>query len=84
MYALRPPRPELGSLNHVARGPRGRSRTIDRSTLSIMGTAEITGIVSSNPQIKRRKGLFIIPLMQKSGARFIVPMDMIWKSTKLF
>jgi hypothetical protein len=32
MYALRPPRPELGSLNHVARDPRRRSRMIERST----------------------------------------------------
>jgi hypothetical protein len=24
------------------------------------------------------------PMAQKSGARYIVPMDMIWKSTKLF
>jgi hypothetical protein len=63
---------------------------IGRSTQPIVGTMEITeimdiaGTVNSNPLIKKRRGLFIVQLMQISGVRFIILMDMIWKSAKLF
>jgi hypothetical protein len=67
MYALRPPRPELSSLNHVARGPRRRSRMIRKpilliveiigivETVEISGIAEITGTNSSNLPSRRRE-----------------------------
>jgi hypothetical protein len=66
--ASRPSRLEPGSLNYVARGPR-RSRTIRRSTqlttgiAEIMETANITGIASSNPQIRMRRDCYIAMLM---------------------
>jgi hypothetical protein len=50
MYALRPQRPESGSLSHATRDRQGRnSRTIERSTL------QIAGIISSNSQSKKKK-----------------------------
>jgi hypothetical protein len=50
----------------------------------ITETADITGIASSNPQIRRRRDCSIALLMLRSGARFIVPQDTIWKNAKLF
>jgi hypothetical protein len=78
MYASRP---ELSSLNHVARGPRRRSRTIRRS---IQPIEDITKIMCSDPLIRWRRDCFIALPMQRSGARFIVPLNTIWKSVKLF
>jgi hypothetical protein len=72
MYALRPPRPRLGSLSHVAWCPRRRSRTIGKSTQligEITGIAEITeitditGIASNSSQIRRRRDSPIAMLM---------------------
>jgi hypothetical protein len=90
MYALRPLRPELGSLNHVARGHQIRSRTIGKSILPIVeiaGTAEIVDIAgtgSGSPLSRRRGDLSDALRMQRSGARSITPMGMIWKSVRLF
>jgi hypothetical protein len=87
MYALMFPRPELSSLNHVARGPQRKSRTIGRSTqpiLEIAGIADIVEIASSNLLIRRRRDRSITLLMQRSGARSIVLLNTIWKSAKLF
>jgi hypothetical protein len=42
---LRPLRLKLGSLNHMARGPRRKSKTIGRSTQPIVEIAGIVGIV---------------------------------------
>jgi hypothetical protein len=53
-------------------------------TEAIAWTEETTDIVVSSPQIRRRKGLFGVLMMRKSGARFTVPRDMIWKSVRLF
>jgi hypothetical protein len=53
-------------------------------TLEIGRIAEITGIVASSPQIRRRRDPSDASMMQRSGARFIIPLDMIWKSAKLF
>jgi hypothetical protein len=39
--------------------------------------AEIMGIVSSSHRIKRRRDPSDAPMTQRSGARFIVPQDMI-------
>jgi hypothetical protein len=85
-YSLRPPRLGLGYLNHEARGCRRRSRTIGRLTqpivdttgiVEIVETVDITGITSSNPQIRRRRDRSITLLTQRSGARSIVPQDTI-------
>jgi hypothetical protein len=90
MYALRSPRPELDSLNHVARGPRRKSSTIGRSTQTIMEITgikeieDIVGIMSSNSQIRRRRDRSITLLTQRRGARSIIPQDMIWRSVKLY
>jgi hypothetical protein len=46
-------------------------------TLEIGRIAEITGIVASSPQIRRRRDPSDASMMQRSGARFIVPLDMI-------
>jgi hypothetical protein len=71
----------------LARGPEMKSRAIGRSIQLIIGITEIvdiTKIASSNPQIRRRRDCSITLLMQRSGARSIVPQDTIWKSEKLF
>jgi hypothetical protein len=84
MCASRRVKPELGSLNHMARGPRRKSRMIRRSTQLIVETAGITEITSSNLHIRWRRDCSIFLLMQGSGAKFIIPLDTIWKSAKLF
>jgi hypothetical protein len=45
---------------------------------------DIVGIASSSPRIKKKRGISIALMMQRSGTRSIVPSDMIWKSAKLF
>jgi hypothetical protein len=62
-------------------------RGIRRSTPlteEIRRSAEVTGTAGNNPQIRRRRDPSDALMMQRSGARSIVPMDMIWKSVKLF
>jgi hypothetical protein len=59
---------------------------IERSTQPIVETvgiveiADITEIASSKLQIRRRRDHSIALLMQRSGAKFIVLLDTIWKS----
>jgi hypothetical protein len=50
----------------------------------IRRTAVDTGTAEDHSQIRRNKDPFGALMTQKSGARFIAPMDMIWKSAKLF
>jgi hypothetical protein len=50
----------------------------------IRRTAEDTGTAKNNSQIRRKGNPSDALMAQKSGARSIVPMDMIWKSAKLF
>jgi hypothetical protein len=50
----------------------------------IRRTAEVAGTTRNNPQIRRRRDPSDTPMMQRSGVRSIVLMDMIWKSAKLF
>jgi hypothetical protein len=61
---------------------------IGRSTRPIiMVVAEITnvtGIISSNLQIKKRRGLSVALSMHKSGAIFIVPRGMASKNARFF
>jgi hypothetical protein len=45
---------------------------------------EDTGAAENNPHIIRKRDPSDTPMAQKTGARFIVLMDMIWKSAKLF
>jgi hypothetical protein len=87
MCALRFPKPRLDFLSPAARGPRRRSRMIEKSTRlteEITKTVDIMGIASSSPQIRMRRGLSIALMTQRSGARSIVPQDTIRKSEKLF
>jgi hypothetical protein len=50
----------------------------------IRRTAEDTAIVGNNNPIRRKGDLSDTPTTQRSGVRSIAPMDMIWKSAKLF
>jgi hypothetical protein len=50
----------------------------------IRKTAEDTGTAENNSQIRRKRDPSDVPMAQKSGARSIAPMDMIWKSAKIF
>jgi hypothetical protein len=43
----------------------------------IRRTAEVAGTTRNNPQIRRRRDPSDTPMMQRSGVRSIVPMDMI-------
>jgi hypothetical protein len=90
MYALRLPSLRLDFLSPTVRGPRRRSKMICKSTqligeiTKIAETADITGITSSRLQIRKRRGISVTLMMQRSDARSIAPQDMIWKSAKLF
>jgi hypothetical protein len=70
----------------MARGHQEKGMTRRSTPLNeeIRRTAEVTGTVGNDPQIRRRRDPFDTPIMQKSGVRSIVSMDMIWKSVKLF
>jgi hypothetical protein len=64
----------------VARGPQRISRMIGKSTQlteEITKTADISGIASNNHRIRKRKGLSVTLTMQRTGARSIVPQNMI-------
>jgi hypothetical protein len=50
----------------------------------IKRTAEDTAIVENNTQIRRKGDPSDAPTTQRSGAKSITPMDMIWKSVKKF
>jgi hypothetical protein len=79
MFASRPQKPEPDSFVHVTRGPQIRSsRKIGRSI------QQITGIISSSPQNKKKRECSIKLLMHKSGVKFIAPHDTIWRSAILF
>jgi hypothetical protein len=62
----------------------GRSTQSIVEIVGIAGIAEITKIANCNPQLGRRRDCSIALPTQKSGVRFIVLQDMMWKSTKLF
>jgi hypothetical protein len=73
-------RPGLDSSSPVARGPQIRSRTIRRSTRPIGETArtvEIVGFAASSPLIRKRRCIFVALTTQRSGARSIVPQDIV-------
>jgi hypothetical protein len=50
----------------------------------IRRTTEDTAIAENNTPIRRKGDPFDAPTTQRSGVRSIAPMDMIWKSVKLF
>jgi hypothetical protein len=50
----------------------------------IRRTAEDSAIMENNTQIRRKGDPSDAPTMQRSGAKSIAPMDMIWKSVKNF
>jgi hypothetical protein len=73
------PKPGLDFWSLVARGHQEKEMT-ERSTPlteEIRRTTEVTDTVGNNPQIRRRRDPSDAPMVQKSGARSIVSMDMI-------
>jgi hypothetical protein len=70
----------------MARGHQERRRTGRSTPLTeeIRRTVEVADTVGNNPQIRRRRDPSNAPMMQRSGTRSNVSMDMIWKSAKLF
>jgi hypothetical protein len=50
----------------------------------IRRTVEDTATMENNTQIRRKGDPSDAPTMQRSGVKSITPMDMIWKSAKLF
>jgi hypothetical protein len=75
-------RPGLNFLNSTARELQ-RKKKIGRSTPLIGEIVKITDITASNPQIRKRRGIFGVRTTQRSGVRSIAPWDMIWKSARL-
>jgi cell division septal protein FtsQ len=70
-------KPELSFLSPVARGPQRRSRMIGKSTQLTEEISKIAGITSSSLRIRKRRAISITLMMQRSGARSIVPQDTI-------
>jgi hypothetical protein len=70
-------------LESRGKGPQ-RRWMIERSTQLTEEILKIMATTASSPQIRRRGGIFGIPIMQRSGARFTAPQEMIWKSARLF
>jgi hypothetical protein len=78
-------RPVHDSWNPGARGPHER-RMITRSTQltgAIIGTKETADSAVSNPQSRKRRGLFGVPMTRRSGVRFTASRGTVWKSVKL-
>jgi hypothetical protein len=69
-------------LESRARGPQGR-RMIARLTqlTGVIATTEET--TDSNPWSRKRRCIFSVPMMRRSGVRFTALRGMIWKSAKL-
>jgi hypothetical protein len=73
-------------LESRGKGP-SRKRMTRRSTSQneeIRRTAVDIGIAEDRSQIRRNRDPSDVPMTQKSGARSIAPMDMIWKSVIFF
>jgi hypothetical protein len=59
---------------------------ITRSTQlieAIVGIEETVDSMVSNPQSRKRRDIFGVPMTWRSGVRFTAPRSMIWKSVKL-
>jgi hypothetical protein len=79
-------KPGLDFWSLVVRGHQEKRMT-GRLTLrneEIRETTEDIGTAENNSQIRRRGDPSDAPMTHKSGVRSTVPMDMIWKSVKLF
>jgi hypothetical protein len=65
----------------MARGPQRRNKMTGKSTLlteeiaRIMKTTNIVETASTNPRIRKRRGIFVALMTQRSGARSIAPQD---------
>jgi hypothetical protein len=58
---------------------------ITRSTKltgAIIGTEDTTNSMVSNPQSRKRRCIFNVPMTWRSGVRFIALQGIIWKSAK--
>jgi hypothetical protein len=67
--------------DHQEKGMTGRSTPWNEE---IRRTAKDTGTAENNSHVRRKRDPSDAPMARKSGVRSIVPMDMIWKSAKLF
>jgi hypothetical protein len=52
-----------------------KSTQLTEEIAKIAETVYITGIAGSSPRIRKKRGLFVSLMMQRSGARSIVPVD---------
>jgi hypothetical protein len=73
-------------LESRARGPQGRRRIMRSTQLNevIAWTKDTTDITTSSHRSRRRRGIFSVTMMRRSGARFTAPRGMIWKSARFF
>jgi hypothetical protein len=67
--------------DHQEKGMTGRSTPQNEE---IRRTTKDTGTAENNPQIRRKRDPSGALMAQKSCARSIIPMNMIWKSATLF
>jgi hypothetical protein len=79
-------KPGLDFLSLEARGyqEEGMIRRSIPQNEEIRRTAEDTAIAGNNTLIRRKGDISDALTTQRSGARFIAPMDTIWKSVKHF
>jgi hypothetical protein len=54
-----------------------KSTQLTGEITKITETIDIMGITSSSPQIRKKRGFFVALMMQRSGVRSIIPLDMI-------
>jgi hypothetical protein len=66
---------------HQEKGMTGRSTLQNKK---IKRTTKDTDTAKNNSQIRRKRDPSDALVMQKSGTRSIISMDMIWNSAKLF
>jgi hypothetical protein len=68
-----------------ARGPQGRRKIVRSTQLPgvIARTKGTADIMASNPQSRKRRGLFDVLMTRRTGVRFTAPRGTIWKSAKL-
>jgi hypothetical protein len=52
-----------------------KSTQLIEEIAKITKTVYITGIVGSSPRIRKKRGLFVSLMMQRSGARSIITVD---------
>jgi hypothetical protein len=59
-------------------------REVNIADRAIPRTEDTVDIKANNPHIRKRRSLFGVPMMRRSGARFTAPRGMTWKSVRFF